>query len=120
MTYLHAVHEILFKGMMQEIPSLDKNRDSLPDTFANFSNCRIIIDCTEFRISAPRKDLNAAAASYSNYKHCLTGKFLIGVAPNGGITFVSDGFPGNTSDKAVTEESRVLSHLQVYYSGYKC
>ena len=113
MTYLHALNEILYDGMMKTIPSLAKNGGSLPESYANFTNCRIIIDCTEFKITTPRRDLNAAAASYSNYKHNLTGKFLIGVAPNGSITFVSEGFPGNTSDKMVTDQCGVLNQLQV-------
>ena len=115
LTYLHALNEILFKGLMSSMPSLSKNQASQPDTFANFLNCRVIIDCTEFRITTPRQDLNAAVASYSNYKHNLTGKFLIGVAPNGTITHVSDGFPGNTSDKVITEKSGILSHLIVSF-----
>lgn len=113
LTYLHCLHTILYKGMMKQIPSLSKNRGSMPESFGDFSNCRIIIDCTEFRICAPRKDLNAAALSYSNYKHNLTGKFLVGVAPNGSIIFVSDGFPGSTSDKEVTKASGILSHMKV-------
>jgi len=111
--YLHALNDILYQGMMNEIPSLTKSQSSLPDTFGDLTNCRLIIDCTEFRITTPRQDLNAATASYSNYKHNLTSKFLIGVAPNGTITFVSSGFPGSTSDKVMTEECGVLSHLKV-------
>ena len=113
MTNLQALNEILYDGMMKTIPSLAKNGGSLPESYAKFTNCRIIIDCTEFKITTPRRDLNAAAASYSNYKHNLTGKFLIGVAPNGSITFVSEGFPGNTSDKMVTDQCGVLNQLQV-------
>jgi len=113
MTFLHALHEIIVVGCMSSIPSQLKNKSSLPDLFGDFTNCRLIIDCTEFRIAAPRSDLLAASAVYSNYKHYLTAKFLIGVAPNGAITFVSQGFPGGTSDKVVTCESGVLSHLKV-------
>eukprot|EP00795_Rhopilema_esculentum_P010116 gene10116-18778_t len=76
-------------------------------------NCRIIIDCTEFQIETPRKNLEAAATSYSNYKHRLTAKYLIGVTPNGSITFVSDGYPGSTSDKVVTDQSHIISNLKV-------
>ena len=113
LTYLHCLHEILYKGMMKQIPSLSKNRGSLPESFGDFTNCRIIIDYTEFRICTPRKDLNASTLSYSDYKHNLTAKFLIGVTPNGSITFVSNGFPGSTSDKEVTQRSGVLSHRKV-------
>ena len=54
---------------------------------------RIIIDCTKFRVSVLRKDLAAAASSFSKDKHYLTGKFLIGVAPIGVVTFLSNVFP---------------------------
>ena len=113
MTYLHCMHEVIYKGMLNKIPSLSKNKGSLPDSFGDFTNCRILIDCTEVRIVTPCTDLNAAALSYSNYKHFLTGKFLIGVAPNGPITFISDGYAGSTSDKEVTQACGVLSHVKV-------
>ena len=112
MTYLQALHEIFYDGMMATLPSQAKNQCSLPDSFGDIANCRVIIDCTEFRIATPRSDLQAAAASYSNYKHNLTAKFLIGVAPNGAITFISEAFPGSSSDKVVTDQSGILSHLR--------
>ena len=73
----------------------------------------MIIDCTEFQIETPRKDLEAAGQSFSNYKHYLSAKYLIGVAPNGAITFISEGFPGSASDKMITDESKIISHLKV-------
>ena len=63
LTYLHVLDDILYQRMMNEIPSLTKNQSSLPDTFGDFTNYRLIIDCTEFRITTPRQDLNAATAS---------------------------------------------------------
>ena len=112
MTYLYAMHEIFYDGMMATLPSQEKNQCSLPDSFGDIANCRVILDCTEFRIATPRGDLQAAAAAYSNYKHNLTAKFLIGVAPNGSITFVSEAFPGSSSDKVVTDQSGIISHLK--------
>ena len=99
--------------MMRDLPSQEKSKCSLPGSFGDITNCKIIIDCTEFRIAAPRKDLAAASVSYSNYKHYLSAKYLIGVAPNGAITFVSHGYPGSASDKSITNESGVISHLKV-------
>ena len=113
MIYLYAMHEIFFVGMMGELPSQEKNKYCLPGSFGDITTCKIIIDCTEFRIASPRKDLAAASASYSNYKQYLTAKYLIGVAPNGAIPFVSNGFPGGVSDKVITSDSGVISHLQV-------
>ena len=59
MTYLHALHEIFYDGMMATLPSQAKNQCSLPDSFGDIANCRVIIDCTEFRIATPRSDLQA-------------------------------------------------------------
>ena len=64
----------------------------------------------EFRITISRQDLNTAVASYSNFKHNLTGTFLVGVVPNGTFTFVSDRIPGNTSEKFITEKSGILTY----------
>ena len=102
MTYLHTIHEIFFIGAMKELPSQEKNKCAMPIAFESITNCRIIIDCTEVRIASPRSDL-AASSTFSNYKHFLSAKYLLGVAPNGAITFVSDGFPGSTSEKSVTK-----------------
>jgi len=113
LSYLHVFHEIFFTGCMDKMPSIEKNKSAMPESFADIPNCRAMIDCTEFYMHTPRKDLEAAAVSYSNYKHRLTAKYLIAVAPNGTITFVSDGYPGSTSDKVVTNQSQIISNLQV-------
>ena len=55
----------------------------------------------------------AVASAYSNYKRNLTVNYLINVAPSGAITFFSNGFPGRVSDKVITSESGVISHLKV-------
>ena len=113
LSYLHVFHAIFFTGCMDKMPSIEKNKSAMPESFADIPNCRSMIDCTEFYMHTPRKDLEAAAVSYSNYKHRLTAKYLIAVAPIGTITFVSDGYPGSTSDKVVTDQSQVISNLQV-------
>ena len=55
---------------------------------------------------------------FSNYKHNLTAKYLVGVAPNGAITFISDGYMGSTSDRMVTDDLGILNHLEYHYSVY--
>ena len=88
----------------------------MPASFADIPNGRTLIDWTELFIDTPRKDLEAAAVSYSNYKHRLTAKYLVAVAPIGSITFVSDDYPGSTRDKVVTDQSQVISSLKVELS----
>lgn len=36
---------------------------------------------------------------------------MIGIAPNATITYVSDLFPGSSSDKAITKNSGILTHM---------
>ena len=112
MTYIHILHKTLFKAVLNKIPSLAKNQSCLPESFGNFSNCRVILDCTEFMIEKTRSNLNAASLLYSNYKHNLSAKYLIAVAPNGTITFVSNGYLGSVSDKMVTDDSGILHQMQ--------
>ena len=51
--------------------------------------------------------------TFSNYKN---DKALIGISPDGVITFVSSLFPGSISDKALTRQSDLLDFLEEGYS----
>ena len=104
---------IIMVVCMSSISPQVESKLSLPDLFGDFATCRVIIDCTECRLAAPRSDLLAALAVYNNCNHYLTATFLIGVAPNAASTFLSQEFPGGTSDKVVTCGSRVLSHFDL-------
>ena len=74
---------------------------------------RAIIDCSEIVIKTP-EDQILQNFTWSNYKHYNTGKFLIAVAPNSQITFVSKVYNGRASDKAVTLASNFLDYLDPY------
>ena len=54
----------------------------------------------------------ARAQTYSQYKHHNIVKFLIAATPQGVILFVSKGWDGRASDKYITENCGLLSHLQ--------
>jgi len=77
------------------------------DFKTHFKRCVIIV---EIFCERP-KTLKARAQTYSNYKHHNTVKFLIGIAPQGVIAFVSKGWSGRVSDKHLTECSGILDHL---------
>lgn len=49
--------------------------------------------------------------TYSHFKGRHTVKFLIGVAPSGLITYVSRGFGGRSSDKAIFNLSGLMEKL---------
>ena len=70
----------------------------------------VIIDCFEIFIEKPT-NLLARAQTFSSYKHHNTIKVLIGITPQGRITFASEAWGGRTSDKFLTENCGILSKL---------
>lgn len=54
----------------------------------------------------------AQSETWSDYKHHNTWKLLVGVTPNGQVTFLLDLWGGRVSDKQITRESGVLDLLQ--------
>lgn len=95
-----------------EWPEREILRATMPMDFRNsFGNqIAVIIDCFEVFVERP-SNLLARAQSWSSYKHHNTVKFLIGIAPQGYITFISDAWGGRVSDKHLTEKSKILENL---------
>lgn len=84
---------------------------TMPVSFRkNFKTCVIIIDCFEVFIERP-SSLKPRAQTWSNYKHHNTVKFLIGVAPQGVISFISKGWGGRVSDVHLTENCGLLENM---------
>ena len=92
-------------------PDRNELRESLPMSFrAAFKACSCIIDCFEIFIERPGT-LRARAQTYSQYKHHNTMKYLIGITPQGTVSFISKGWGGRTSDKEITESSGFLNNI---------
>ena len=86
-------------------------KNNLPLVFKiRYSNVQMIIDCFEIQISKPSDPLKQAQ-TWSQYKNCNTVKYLIGCTPNGLISFISEGYGGRISDKALVEKSKLLDIL---------
>uniref|UniRef100_A0A3P8QH58 THAP-type domain-containing protein n=1 Tax=Astatotilapia calliptera TaxID=8154 RepID=A0A3P8QH58_ASTCA len=78
------------------------------DTFGN--RVAIIVDCFEIRTERP-SNLKACAQTYSHYKGTHTMKYLIGITPQGAISFISKGWGGRASDKHITKQCGILNKL---------
>ena len=92
-------------------PTRDELLKTMPMDFRkNFKQCVTIIDCFEVFMERPT-NLKARAQTWSNYKHHNTAKFLIGIAPQGAITFISKGWGGRASDVYITENCGILDNL---------
>ena len=86
-------------------PGREELMKTMPMEFRqNFKECVVIIDCFEVFMERPT-NLKARAQMWSNYKHHNTAKFLIGVSPQGAISFISKGWGGRVSDVHIHESA---------------
>jgi len=111
-TFLSVI-QVLYTKLQHLIlwPERDVLRKTMPMDFRKHSpNCVVIIDCFEILLDRPT-NLLARAQTYSSYKHHNTVKYLIGITPQGTVSFISEGWGGRVSDKHLTENCRFLDNL---------
>ena len=75
-----------------------------------FGKCVVIIDCFKIFMERPAA-LVTQAQTWSNYKQHNMCKFLIGITPQGTISFVSKTWGGHVSDAYFTENCGILENL---------
>lgn len=89
-------------------PTRNQIDNSMPEDFAvKFPKTRVVIDCTELFTQTPQS-LADQSLMYSHYKSHMTWKALVGITPNGVVSFVSDLWAGSVSDKQLVERSNIL------------
>ncbi|CAN8013760.1 unnamed protein product [Ixodes persulcatus] len=93
-------------------PSRRDIQSTMPQAFFDSfgQKVAVIIDCFEIKIERP-SSLLPRSETWSQYKNSNTGKFLIGISPQGVITYISEGWGGRTSDKHITENCGLLDLL---------
>ena len=81
-----------FLGAIPIWPSREAIDSTMPQSFKNtYPSTRCIIDFTELFCQRP-SSLSTQSCMHSHYKNHVTYKGLLGIAPSGGITFISQQF----------------------------
>lgn len=102
-------------GTINIWPPQEVVRETMPDAFKEkFPSTRVIIDCTEIKCEMP-SSLLLNTELFSSYKNHTTLKALIGIAPCGAVTFVSQLYTGSISDREIVIRSGFL--LQKFDDG---
>ncbi|CAN7995935.1 unnamed protein product, partial [Ixodes pacificus] len=82
--------------------------DEMPPAFKErYPSTRVILDATEVKCEAS-SSLALQSATFLSYKSTNTLKGLVGISPDGTVTFFSDLFTGSMSDKECVEKSGFL------------
>ena len=80
----------------------------MPQCFRDtYTSTKVILDCTELFCHRP-SSLTIQSSLFSHYKHHVTHKCLVDIAPSGAITFVSELFDGSISDIEIVKRSGML------------
>ncbi|KAI8437943.1 hypothetical protein MSG28_010610 [Choristoneura fumiferana] len=90
------------------LPSLYEIKKNLPLMLRmKYSKVQMIIDCFEIQIEKPSKAFRRAQTRSQN-KSCNTVKYLIACTAVGFIAFISKGYGGRISDKAIACKSGLI------------
>lgn len=73
-----------------------------------FPNTRVILDATEQPIHKP-SHIEAPSKTWSSYKHKNTLKTMVGITPNGAVSYVSSAYGESVSDRQIIERSSLLN-----------
>jgi hypothetical protein len=92
-------------------PTQDEIRKAMPQRYTKYPNLRIIIDCAELYIQKPKLP-SSQKITWSNYKHRNTVKLLIGITPNGIISFIPPLWTGMVSDKEIVKATGLINNLE--------
>ncbi len=102
-TWLRLLNEFL--GKLVRWPGRAEAESILsPVVAALYPGLTGIVDCTELYLEKSHS-LEAQSRTWSTYKHNNTAKYLIVIRGDGGVSFISKGYPGCLSDNVIFRES---------------
>ncbi|XP_045475690.1 uncharacterized protein LOC123681358 [Harmonia axyridis] len=93
-------------------PSREIMKKYMPECYiSKYPSTRIILDGTEIFIEKP-SDYTVQSSTYSVYKAHNTARGIIGITPNGFVCFISELYPGRTSEMEIILNSGLLEKLE--------
>lgn len=90
-----------------ELPLRDATCKDQSNVFNTFKDVCVVLDCTELFVQSPSL-LGAKKQMFSNYKHHITYKFLVGKSPQLAVTYIRRMFGGRASEMLITTTSTDL------------
>ena len=78
---------------------------------AGYKKCCVKLDFAEAFIERPNSLINQTC-TWSEYKHCNTIRFLVGISPTGYITFLLDSYSGRATDRYIVKDSGFYDLLE--------
>ncbi|XP_043978237.1 uncharacterized protein LOC122834146 isoform X1 [Gambusia affinis] len=82
----------------------------LPEEFKDFPDTQVILDCTELKCQMPSSPLPQRDMNSSHRSLC-TMRALVGIAPHGAVTFVSDLYRDSFSNRELFKRSGIAENL---------
>ena len=93
-------------------PGKEHVKKTMPAIFKeHYPTTRVIVDCTEIFIEHPSA-ADCQRETFSTYKHNNTAKGLLGISPEGQITFISPLYAGRCSDKKIVRHCGLLELIE--------
>lgn len=96
---------------LTRFPTCEELQCHLLAAFTKFSDMSVILDGIEVCIERP-SSLAAQRQTFLSYKHDNTFKVVVGCAPDGYISYVSELWGGSSSDHMIVEKIGFLVQLQ--------
>ena len=107
----------LWLGQIPLQPTREDVEKCMPGCFrCTYLSTLIILDATELRCEVPSAS-DLMSSNYSSYKTRTTVKGLIGIAPNGTFTFISQLYTGLISDRQLVIQCGILEYLKPVPAG---
>jgi len=110
-TWVQVLTLVLHRMFPQ--PDIDLIKKVSPPKFVKQFRGRLvgIIDCTECRMQTS-SEKQAQRATWSEYKHNNTVKYLVVISPAGATIYVSPAFPGRISDPQICYACATYANLE--------